>query len=539
MNRLDGNTDAEDADLLDALLTAIQQGQKAEKERLLREHPLLQPYVECLDAVDMLLPRDDESTRSCVIQEAEVRARLKVAVGVPLGDFANGRYELLNEIDRGGMGIVYRARQRDLDRIVAIKTILASHLAAREEVIRFQSEAKAIARLSHRNIVPIHDSGEDQGRHFFVMDFVQGESLSGRLKRNSVSLNDAVEWMLQIAKAVHYLHQRGIIHRDLKPSNILIDLENRPVITDFGLAKVFDTDSLETRPGVILGTPSYMSPEQAAGQHQSVSVRSDVYSLGALMYEILTGRPPFRERTPFDTLVQVLEKDPIQPREIRREIPRRLELICLKCLEKDPALRYATADDLARDLDAYQNDEPLQVREGGLPQSITRWARREPGLAFHLVTQAIAAIILQIHYQFSETTIIEHGRQILVLIVWAMFSLLWARLQRSERWALTSRVGTILTDTSLLTTALALSSDHEGTLLVFYPLLIVVSGFSLRVFLAWLTTGAAIAGFIVLVLTKESLRMPWHFLPLVIITFAAIGMTIAWQINRIRRFGHK
>ena len=288
------SNEIEAADLLDALVDAIQKGDVVRRDALLQRHPHLHEWAECLTSLDSFAPRPVEPEFAPTLlkpmggldgsDRAEI-GRANRTDGCPQDDSAEttpfGKYELLGEIGRGGMGVVYKARQKDLNRIVAIKMILASQWASAAEIARFQAEARAAARLRHRNIVGIFEVGEEFGRHFFAMDYVPGESLAAVIAKRSPSHEQAARWMVSIAQAVEHLHEQGLIHRDLKPSNILIDEEGEPMVTDFGLAKIFDSDSGATRTGTILGTPSYMSPEQAAGRNALVTARSDIYSTGS------------------------------------------------------------------------------------------------------------------------------------------------------------------------------------------------------------------------------------------------------------------
>src|SRR5262249_12431053 len=255
-----------------------------------------------------------------------------------------GDFELLQEIARGGMGVVYRARQMTLNRIVALKMILSGRLATDEDITRFRTEAEAAARLQHPHIVAVHDVGAIDGQHYFSMDFIEGISLAQKLQNGPLPGRTAARYVRLIARAIHHAHKQGILHRDLKPSNILIDAEGEPHITDFGLAKRLGGDSGQTRTGVVLGTPSYMAPEQAAGKSQQLGPPCDIYGLGAVLYELITGRPPFRAETPLDTVMQVMDRDPPPPRLLNSNIDHDLETICLKCLEKDPRRRYPTAE---------------------------------------------------------------------------------------------------------------------------------------------------------------------------------------------------
>jgi serine/threonine protein kinase len=293
-----------------------------------------------------------------------------VEVGVAEREF--GDYEILEEVARGGMGIVYKARQKGLDRIVALKMILPGRLANPEDLHRFRTEAEATARLQHPNIVTVYDVGEVDGQHFYSMDFIDGPSLSKRLASGPLPGRAAARYVRTIARAMHHAHCHGILHRDLKPSNILVDRRDEPHITDFGLAKKIGGDSSQTRTGAVMGTPSYMAPEQAAGKIKELGPVCDVYGLGTILYELLTGRPPFRSDTPMDTLRQVLERDPAPPRLLNAKVDRDLETICLKCLEKDPKARYASAEALADDLDRYLNGEAISARSFSMIDRLAR-----------------------------------------------------------------------------------------------------------------------------------------------------------------------
>jgi eukaryotic-like serine/threonine-protein kinase len=295
-----------------------------------------------------------------------------------------GDFELLVEIARGGMGVVYKARQISLDRIVALKMILAGRLAGDEDLIRFRTEAEAAAKLRHANIVAVHDVGEIDGQHFFSMDFIDGQTLAQRLASGPLPSREAARYLLKIARAVHYAHRHGVLHRDLKPSNILVDADNEPHVTDFGLAKRLGPDAGHTRTGAVLGTPSYMAPEQASGRIKDQGPWTDVYGLGAVLYELLTGRPPFKSETPLDTLMQVLDTDPVPPRLLNPKVDADLETICLKCLDKDHKHRYATAQDLAEDLDRYLNGDTISARSSNMFEYVSRMLERsQHDAAFH------------------------------------------------------------------------------------------------------------------------------------------------------------
>ncbi|MEQ8786980.1 MAG: protein kinase [Pirellulaceae bacterium] len=304
-----------------------------------------------------------------------------------------GDYEILEEIARGGMGVVFKARQKTLGRDVALKVILSGRLADEADVERFQREARAAGRLRHPNIVPVHEIGLHDGHHFFTMDFVQGRSLSEMIRDESLSPRYAAELIRTTAQAVQFAHRNDTLHRDLKPANILIDAEGQPHITDFGLAKFTSDDdpaSAElTASGQILGTPSYMSPEQAQGRQSHIGPATDIYSLGAVLYAALTGRAPFVADTPLDTLLQVIRNEPVAPRALNPKVPRDLETICLKCLEKEPHKRYGTPELLAEDLGRFLEGRPVSARPVGMPTKVWRWTRRNPVVASLLLLSAL------------------------------------------------------------------------------------------------------------------------------------------------------
>jgi WD40 repeat protein len=298
-------------------------------------------------------------------------------------------YELLEEIARGAMGVVYRARQVSLDRIVALKMILSGWLASPEAVERFRSEARAAAGLDHPNIVPIHEVGEHHGQHFFSMKLIEGGNLGQHLHRFTHDQRAAARLLATVARAVHYAHERGILHRDLKPANILLDAKGEPHVTDFGLAKRVEADSRLTQTGAIMGTPAYMAPEQAAAR-KMLTPAADVYSLGAILYELLTGRPPFLAETTLELLRQVLEREPVPPRKLAPAVHRDLEAVCLKCLDKAPHRRYPSAEELAEELDAWLAGRPVAARRDRGRGRSRSLLRRWPVLVALVVLTAMA-----------------------------------------------------------------------------------------------------------------------------------------------------
>ena len=315
-----------------------------------------------------------------------------------------GNYELLDEVARGGMGVVYRARQASLNRTVALKMILAGQFASPADVQRFRTEAEAAANLQHPNIVTIHEVGEHEGRHYFSMDYVEGKNLAALLKEQGpLPATRAAELAKTLAEAVHYAHQRGTLHRDLKPQNILMDSEGRPRITDFGLAKRLQAADTLTATGAVMGSPSYMSPEQAQGRNDLVGPASDVYSLGAVLYEMLTGRPPFLGDSPMATLHKVVNDEPPRLRSGAAATPTDLETIRLKCLEKDPSRRYPTARALAEDLARFLAGDPVQARPASPLRRAVAWSRRHRGVTT-AVTAAVLLALVGLAYGLWEQT---------------------------------------------------------------------------------------------------------------------------------------
>ena len=323
-------------------------------------------------------------------------------------------FEILSELGRGGMGVVYKARQIAHDRVVALKMILAGSQASSEDLGRFHDEAEAISRLRHPHIVQIFEVGQVESRLYFVLEFVEGGTLGDRIQGRPMPPRSAAQLLESLARAMHYAHERGIIHRDLKPANVLLhgrkafldipeDADRQPnewdfrrympKITDFGLAKMLDRSTGRTASGDVVGTPSYMAPEQAQGKPYPISGTTDIYSLGAILYEMLTGKPPFLGPTPMDTLFQVHTQDPIPPRKLVREIPPGLETICLKCLRKDPAQRYRSAEDLAEDLRLFTEGQPIQGRGTHPIRQGWRELRRKTGtLAFAFLVLLLAVV---------------------------------------------------------------------------------------------------------------------------------------------------
>lgn len=361
--------------LLERLIASSRDGRMPDFTAVTREHPDLETELRELWATAMLaedfgsFSRDDLSQTPVLVDDGQ--GSTSTLFPRRVGDF-----ELLEEIGRGGMGVVYRATQISLNRAVALKMILPGRLASATDLSRFRAEAEAAAKLKHPHVVSVHEVGVLDGQPFFSMPLIEGTTLAKRLQDGPLPSREAAELLIPICRAVAAAHRHGILHRDLKPSNILIDHEGQPYVTDFGLAKRLyehqhDITNL-TATGAILGTPSYMAPEQAAGQRGEVGPASDVYSLGAILFAMLTGRPPFQAASPVDTILQVLEQDPIPPRVLNPNADPDLELIALKCLQKPSDLRYATADALADDLQSFLANEPISARSGHFSQILSR-----------------------------------------------------------------------------------------------------------------------------------------------------------------------
>jgi WD40 repeat protein len=380
------------------------QGRPVAAEELCRDCPeLLEPLrrqIRALQALDAALSTDEShAAAGPTAAGVDTASHVKEGHAAPVPTAASPHwptvpgYQILGELGRGGMGVVYKARQVSLGRLVALKMILAGDCAGTEELARFRAEVEAVARLQHPNLVQVYEVGERDGRPYFAMEFVDGGSLDGRAGGRPQSPKWAAQMVETLARAIHTVHQRGIVHRDLKPGNVLLTADGAPKVADFGLAKRLDAEG-PTVTGDILGTPSYMPPEQAAGRTREIGPAADVYSLGAILYELLTGRPPFDGETPWETVNRITSEEAVTPRRLQPRIPRDLETICLKCLQKEPRKRYVSARALADDLRRFLDDEPIQARRIGLWERAVKWARRRPAAAALLVVSCLAALAL-------------------------------------------------------------------------------------------------------------------------------------------------
>ena len=531
---------------LNAYLDGLHAGDLSARDEILRERPDLKAAVNCLEALDefassiVRLDADDLANASTV-DFAHAGALTEAAFALPreLGD-----YELLREVGRGGMGVVYQARQKSLRRMVALKIIHGCALASPEQVRRFAAEAQAAASLRHTNIVRVLDSGQVEGIPYLAMDYIEGTSLAQVLASRSLDRETAVRYLCAIARAVDYLHRQGIIHRDLKPSNILLDAEGQPIVTDFGLAKLLCDDSHLTQSGIAAGTPSYMAPEQAAGQTSHVTPLCDVYSLGAVVYELLTGRPPFQAETAIDLLIQVLEREPPAPRQLDRTIPRTLSMICLKCLEKDPANRYPSAAALADDLEHYLKGDVVEVSVGHSWSRLMRWARREPALASRLGVFILFYGVESVNYYLLDRWGADfHYPVTAVLAVWVVLSFLFQRLMRREAWQVVIPAAWALVDAAALLCVLLLGDGRASPLMIGYPLLIVAAGLWFRVRLVWLMTALAVASYAVLAVDyyvvrtvdfKQASPINSDDHVYFVVGLIVMGAAVAYQVQRVR-----
>jgi tRNA A-37 threonylcarbamoyl transferase component Bud32 len=373
------------AQLLEQQIQRLRSGQTADMDQIAARHPHLAGELrELWGAVQAA----EELGRSSIHSQPTADGSMKPisedhgsGVGENLPRMF-GKYQLVEQLGRGGMGIVFKARESRPERTVAIKMILRGSLASPADVARFRAEAQSAARLEgHPNIVAVHEVGDCEGQPYFSMKYVEGTTLGRMIAQGPLPVREAARFVAGVARAVHYAHQNGILHRDLKPSNVLVDSHGQPHVTDFGLAKRVEGGDSLTQTGAIIGTPSYMAPEQASSKRGTLGPATDIYGLGAILYEALSGRPPFQAATPLDTIMQVLEQEPVSPRLLNPSVPRELEMICMKCLQKPMSLRYAAAGELAEDLEAFLKGEPISAR----PLSMIYFLGRMLGETHHAV----------------------------------------------------------------------------------------------------------------------------------------------------------
>ena len=484
---------------------------------------------------------EDEAGAQTQFYPAATDATGAAAPGAPRLDPDFGDFELLEEVARGGMGVVYKARKRSLNSVVALKVIRAGRLASEADKRRFLLEAEAAANLDHPNIVPVYEVDRDRGL-YFTMKWVDGGTLARHVPRLVDDPPAAARLLATVARAVHDAHRHGYLHRDLKPANILVDPQGKPYVTDFGLARRVGQDSGLTQSGAVLGTPGYMAPEQAAGHGKAVGPTADVYSLGAVLYELLAGRPPFRADTVMETLVLVLERDPTPPGLVRAGVPPELEAICLKCLEKDPADRYPTAEALADDLERALRGEDVGAMRAGPWLRLRRWTRREPQLVTRLIGLGAIEGLAQFNFATSPRRDYRlHAGVTAALAAWALASVALQAVARRDRGRDTVRLAWTAADMAFLTLilwlfAVAGSSAVGSSMAVGYPVMVAASGLWFRVGLVWVATALAEAGYGLLVAdawARGALSQHDHHPNIVMAAIALTGFVVARQVKRL------
>jgi hypothetical protein len=449
-------------------------------------------------------------------------------------------YEVLAVLGRGGMGIVYKARQVQLKRLVALKMILSGGHASVSEVTRFRVEAEAIARLQHPNIMQIYEVGEQRGRPYLALEFVEGGSLAAALKKTRPSAEQAARLIVTLARAMHAAHERGVVHRDLKPANILLTPDGIPKITDFGLAKHLDSNADHTSTGTIMGTPSYMAPEQAGGRSREIGPAVDVYALGAILYEMLTGRVPFLAETPLDTLMRVLADEPVPPRRLEPRLPHDLETICLKCLEKEPRRRYASAQALADDLERYLHGEAIWARPPGPIGRLLRWASRQPAFAATLLA---LSLYYAMHLLFLFVMHVPgqggsyHWGVTAICLTWAAGAAFFQGLMRRPDRQVSAVFGWVTMEVALFTAVLYQGEGPKSALLVCYMLLLGGAALRFRVDLIWYVTAICLASYWALIYVyqlQQHLQVPLYASIVFSMALAVMGLILHLLLRRGR-----
>jgi len=515
-------------EVLDAYLDALQAGDRACAEALLTAHPQLDAWTACLRGLEGL-------AASFLGVPEEIAT---TSPGLPR---IFGPYELLAELGRGGMGVVYRARHLHLGRDVAVKFLTAGNGATDEQRRRFLAESRLAARIRHPRIVSIHDAGDHDGQLWCAMDLVDGDDLAALLRDGPMPLKEAVGLVAEIARAVQHLHDHGILHRDVKASNILLDRHGTPFLTDFGLARGDDGDATAT--GTVLGTPASMSPEQAAGRVREIDARADVYGLGTVLYEALGGTPPFGGESAIDTLLDVLERDPLPPSHWNPEVPPPLDRICLRCLEKSPARRPATAAALADLLESWLSGGRIAHPDDAFAERIARLVRRHPAAGFRLVgiTGTIAVIVVRC--LANPETVGFYVPVIAGLALWGALAVGWEILamprrgggiaRPARRWRCSPAAALVLTDVVSVTVLLALVAGKSGPLLAVYPLLVTATGLWLDRRLVRVVTIACLAAHATLLVATPG-PVIWHVALILDVLIVCTAAITEFQIGRIR-----
>ncbi|MEZ6138425.1 MAG: serine/threonine-protein kinase [Pirellulaceae bacterium] len=445
-----------------------------------------------------------------------------------------GEYEIVEEIDRGGMGVVYKAVHVHLGRTVALKLIRSGELASEEEKERFRSEAEAAAALTHPGIVPIYEVGTLHGLIYYTMAYIEGSSLADVVSRGAMSPEDAIRIVHSLSLAVDFAHRNGVFHRDLKPANVIIDPHGQPVIIDFGLAKIAHRDSSVTTTGQILGTPAYMAPEQATGK-ASLGPNADVYSLGAILFCLCSGQPPFDGPTPFDVLLQVLDREPPNLPRLNRKVSRELDYVCHKALEKEPAKRYPSAVDLAADLQRLLRGDPIERPTPQWTERLETWWRREPILASHVIGIGATTAIVGASHIIRNQESTQYPFRMGLLLLWFMASFALQYWVVRARWRDVACMTWATVDVVLYTTLIAFADPPRLMLLIGYPMMIVASSLFYRNRFVIFMTSLCMLGFLslaVLAPRDEFLRV--DFCAIYLLGMGVICLTLLAIIRRVR-----